>query len=139
MKMPAFTCAKKQEEVDLVVVSVGELGFKDVALYKDICARAAEFGLDLCPAEVGPALRLAYDDQPLGEWLYIAMEATTDSGGACSRSRTSTTGSGSSAATCIPRASCTLTSASCSRVASRRNRTSVPWVFFDPFSFALAR
>lgn len=71
----------KEVDVDLVVLSVAELGFKDGAKYSEICARALELGLELCPAEVGPALRLAYKDQPRGEWLIIAMEAITDSGG----------------------------------------------------------
>ena len=64
--------------MDLVVLSVGELGFKDGAHYSDICARAVEIGLELCPAEVGPALRLTYGDQPKNEWLRIATEAITD-------------------------------------------------------------
>ena len=76
-----ITCAKQETEVDLVALSVGDLGFKDGAYYKDICAKAIEMGLELCPAEVGPALRLAYNDQPRGEWLRIAMDAITGRGG----------------------------------------------------------
>lgn len=78
---PAFTLASEQTEVDLVVRSVKELGFEGNATYAQICAKAVELGLELCPAEVGPALRLAYNDQPHDEWLRIAMEAITDSGG----------------------------------------------------------
>lgn len=73
--------ATEETDVDLVVASVAELGFKKGAKYSEICARALELGLELCPAEVGPALRLAYKDQPRGEWLIIAMEAITGSGG----------------------------------------------------------
>lgn len=71
---PAFTVAAEETKLDLVVVSVAELGFKDGATPKQIYARAKELGLDLCPAEVGPQLRLQYKDQPKGEWLVIAME-----------------------------------------------------------------
>ncbi|MDE2021753.1 MAG: hypothetical protein KGI71_02415 [Patescibacteria group bacterium] len=74
-------CAQEETEVDLVVLSVKELGFENGAQYKDICAKGVEMGLELCHAEVGPALRLAYGDQPRGEWLRIAMEAITDSDG----------------------------------------------------------
>ena len=65
----------------MVVVSVAELGFKDGATREQIYARAKELGLDLCPAEVGPQLRLQYKDQPNGEWLVIAMEPITGSVG----------------------------------------------------------
>lgn len=70
--------------VDLVVVIVRDLGFKDVAhgVRRDVLyARALELGLQLCPAEVGPALRLLYKDQPRGEWLCIGMEPITVSDG----------------------------------------------------------
>ena len=76
-----ITCSKEEIDLDLVVLSVGDLGFKDGAKYSDICAKAVELGLELCPAEVGPALRLQYGDQPKDEWLRIAMEAITDRDG----------------------------------------------------------
>ncbi len=74
--------SSEEKEVDLVNISVAELGFNnDGAQYKHICARALEFGLRRCPSEVGAALRLAYRDQPIGRWLLTAMEAIADSDG----------------------------------------------------------
>ena len=78
---PAFIVAAEETEVDLVVMSVADLGFKNGARYDQICARAIELGLELCPAEVGPQLRLQYPGQPRGEWLLVAMEAIRDSDG----------------------------------------------------------
>ena len=83
---PAFPFNKKPFELDLVILSEFELGFGDQtsrndpelgasveASLSDIYARAASLGFEMCPAEVGPALRLNYLDQPLGEFLHIAM------------------------------------------------------------------
>ena len=84
---PAFPFIKAPVELDLVVLSVSELGFGNpassddaelgasvqVSLH-DIYVRAVSLGFELCPAEVGPALRLDYLDQPLGEFLHIAMK-----------------------------------------------------------------
>lgn len=78
---PAFTASETEMDVDLVNVSVADLGFKDGAYRRDIIAKAMELGLELCPAEVGPQLRLQYADQPKGEWLVIGMEPITDSDG----------------------------------------------------------
>lgn len=77
----AFTASDTEAEVDLVNVSVAELGFKNGATRKDIYDKTEELGLELCPNEVGPQLRLQYKDQPNGEWLRIAMEPIPDSGG----------------------------------------------------------
>ena len=66
---------------DLVVKTVAKLGFKNGATRQQIYDRAIKLGLELCLAEVGPALRLAYQDQPHGKWLLIAMELITDSDG----------------------------------------------------------
>jgi hypothetical protein len=79
---PAFTLSKTRTDVNLVLVSVSELGFKDKgATMADIYARAQQLGLELCPAEVGPQLRLQYLDQPLGEFLHIAMKPIATYGG----------------------------------------------------------
>jgi hypothetical protein len=37
--------------------------------------------MDLCPLEVGPELRLQYDNQPTGERVYVAMKPITASDG----------------------------------------------------------
>lgn len=77
----AFTVATEKIEVNLVVVTVAELGFHKGATLKDVHEAAYKRGLQLCPAEVGPQLRLQYTDQPRGEWLVIGMEPIADSDG----------------------------------------------------------
>ena len=75
-----FTTIAQETEVDLVFISVGELGYNS-AKRSEIYKRAFERGLELCPNEVGPQLRLQYEDQLKGEWLLIGMEPITDSDG----------------------------------------------------------
>ena len=81
IRKPRFTMSPRKTEVLLAVASVTDLGFRTGGSYRDICARALELGLEFCPAEVGPQLRLQYDDQPFGEWLRVAMEPILDSDG----------------------------------------------------------
>jgi hypothetical protein len=79
---PAFLLGTTRRKVDLALVSVSELGFESGgALVADIYARARRLGLELCPAEVGPQLRLQYLEQPLGEFIQIAMEPIATYGG----------------------------------------------------------
>lgn len=78
---PVFTAAEKETEIDLVHVTISGLGFNNSARFDEICARAKEQGLELCPAEVGPALRLQYPDLPRGGRIIVAMEPITGSGG----------------------------------------------------------
>ena len=68
-------------EINLVRMTVADLGFESNATTEEIYARANELGLDLCPAEVGPQLRLQYPGQPKSEWLKVAMEPILDSDG----------------------------------------------------------
>jgi hypothetical protein len=81
---PALKVVEHETEVELMVASVEGLGFPNGATYARIYKRAKELGLELCPAEVGPQLRLQYLDQPKGEWLHIAMEPISDSDGSLS-------------------------------------------------------
>lgn len=73
---PAFHLSRTRQELDLVALAATELGFPaDAEVSKEgIYDRAVLLGFALCPAEVGPQLRLQYLDQPIGEFLQIAME-----------------------------------------------------------------
>ena len=78
---PAFPYARVKE-VELVLLSASELGVETESSLSDVYKRAKQVGLELCPAEVGPQLRLHYRNQPLGEALvYIAMEPIAAYGG----------------------------------------------------------
>ncbi len=74
------TYSKTKEKVDLVKIALSDW-FTECPTITEIYAKAKEEGLDLCPAEVGPQLRAVYKDQSDDEWLYIAMDPITDSGG----------------------------------------------------------
>jgi hypothetical protein len=73
-----FETASEPEHADLVRLTVEDLGFPLGATTDEIYAKAAELGLELCPAEVGPQLRLAYTGN---DWMYIGMKQITDRGG----------------------------------------------------------
>jgi hypothetical protein len=73
--IPCLQIAKESTEVNLVSITVADLGIKDWAFLKDIYAAAKKRGLELCPNEVGPQLFLQDKKQPpLNEELYIGME-----------------------------------------------------------------
>jgi hypothetical protein len=79
---PAFNLSKTRRDARLIVLAVSELRFEEEgASLGDINARARQLGLELCPAEVGPQLRLQYLDQPLGEFLHTAMTPIAIFGG----------------------------------------------------------
>jgi hypothetical protein len=70
---PAFTVSRSSTDVQLARVSVAQLGFGQGATLAEIYRRAAGSGLELCPPEVAPLLRLQYRDQPPGQFLHVAM------------------------------------------------------------------
>jgi hypothetical protein len=78
---PAFTFARERRQLDLVLLSVAALGFGQGGTLADVHARAIGLGLELCPEEVGPQLRLQYLNQPVGEFLHVAMKPQRAYGG----------------------------------------------------------
>lgn len=74
LRLPTFTLSSAHTSVDLSVTKVSQLGLgSNGASFAEIHAHATEVGLDLCPPDVGPQLRLQYPDQKLGEYLLIGM------------------------------------------------------------------
>lgn len=63
--------SQTEEVYNLVRFTVEQLGFKQHATTDELYKRAQELGLELCPPEVGPQLRLQYTDR---EWFLIAMK-----------------------------------------------------------------
>lgn len=83
---PDFKISKEKKELKLTKLSVADLGFPDGAKFQEIIAKGKELGLELCPPEVGPLLRLNYQklmghDQPKGECIFIAMNPISVSSG----------------------------------------------------------
>ena len=68
---PDFKTQPNIENLNLVRLTVKDLGFSNYATTEQIYQRADELGLDLCPAEVGPHLRLSYSGI---DWMFIAMK-----------------------------------------------------------------
>ncbi|MFH1662162.1 MAG: hypothetical protein ABIA02_03635 [Candidatus Falkowbacteria bacterium] len=70
--------SKEKQNYDLVKFTVKQLGFQNSATTDQIYEKAKELGLELCPAEVGPHLRLQY----LGkEYMNIAIKQIADRDG----------------------------------------------------------
>jgi hypothetical protein len=78
-----FTTLPHRQTISLASVNLEQLNFltTDRPTTDEVYARANELGLDLCPAEVGPHLRLAYTRS---EWLRIGMKPIKKSNGGSS-------------------------------------------------------
>ena len=79
---PDFPVVAEEITVDIVVVSMLEMGFAagELATLETIYERAKQLGLEICPVETAPQLRLQFRDQPdyttgerLGEF-WVASE-----------------------------------------------------------------
>lgn len=86
LKNEDFFILEKKEQQKFIKLKVQDLGFKNNTTTEQIYERAKELGLDLCPPETGPKIRLNYEkifkkEQPLGEYFRIAMKQISDSNG----------------------------------------------------------
>ena len=70
-----FTTLENEEECELIKLKVKDLGFPSGATTDEIYQKAEELGLELCPAEVGPQLRLQSKSK---ERIFIAMKQIRD-------------------------------------------------------------
>jgi hypothetical protein len=71
---PEFSVQEHSEEIDLIKLSVRDLGFPGAPTTFKIYARAKELGLELCPAETGLSLPLEYNIQARGDWYFVAIK-----------------------------------------------------------------
>ncbi len=76
-----FIPKKNSEDMTLIHLTVGDLGFRTSATADQIFERAQQLGLELCPSDTGPNWRLKYRNQPLGEWICMGMKQITSSDG----------------------------------------------------------
>lgn len=86
LQKPEFAVISKPEKLNLIKLKVQDLGFENSPTTDQIYSRAEELGLELCPPEIGPHLRLNYQtvfkrEQTKGEYLRIGMKQITDSSG----------------------------------------------------------
>lgn len=74
MRSPDFTTLPSPQMLGSVRLRVADLGLRKYPTTDEIYQKAQELGLELCPAEVGPYLRLKDTKQPLGGWYFIGMK-----------------------------------------------------------------
>jgi hypothetical protein len=73
-KDDSWAPSETSSDLETVELTARQLGFSEGATSAQLFERAAELGLNLCPLEVGPFLRLQYLDQPEGLWITIASQ-----------------------------------------------------------------
>jgi len=78
--LKTITLVSVKTQLELVRVSVHDLGLKGEAMRAQIYLHAMKNGLRLVPSETGPQLRWQYANQASDELLLVGMEPILDSG-----------------------------------------------------------
>lgn len=78
MRMPSFTTSAEKRMVKLARCEVRDLGFSTMPSTKQLQAALKQRGCLLCPAELGPHLRLQLPTQESGDSLWVMMEQISD-------------------------------------------------------------
>lgn len=86
LQNPDFLVVSQPEKIKIIRLKVRDLGLGEWPTTNQIYKRAEELGLELCTPEIGPYLRLHYQEvfkreQAKGESLYIGMKHIADSDG----------------------------------------------------------
>jgi len=71
----------KEIDLELVILTLGQLGLPEGGNLEQIRERALKLGLEFCPAPTGHELRRQFDEQREGDWFYIAMDTIPASEG----------------------------------------------------------
>jgi hypothetical protein len=69
-----FITSKKPEPMNLVKLTIKDLGLDKYITIEQIEQKAQKFGLELCPAEAGPYYRIDYPNQPDDEVVCMGMK-----------------------------------------------------------------
>lgn len=76
-----FKIPESSYNIELVIVGLDKLvgslekrGHRGTVTLDEMRRCAEELGLELCPAELAPKLRLQYLDQPVDDWLILGTE-----------------------------------------------------------------
>jgi hypothetical protein len=78
MDSPDFHISSSPETLHLVCLTVADLGLPRGVTTQEIFTKADKLGLDLCPPDTGPRLRLSL---PGDGWIYVAMKPIPDRDG----------------------------------------------------------
>lgn len=69
---PAWGTSADAQKIQVAVVTLPEIGLPHGGTFAEILDHASGLGLEPCPLEVAPHLRLAYLDQPPEPYLTVA-------------------------------------------------------------------